>query len=77
MEIEVLKHIKDNLETLQVWADNKLRIQPSHDLLKPIIPVFKKQFPDVNIHGCPDCVTDMICWAVIEYKKSETKPKKN
>lgn len=77
MEAEVLKHIKDNLSTLQIWADNKIRVQPSHDILKPIIPSFQKEFPSVNINGCPECVTDMICWAVIEYKKTIDKPLKN
>ena len=76
MEQSVIKHIKANLDTLQVWADNKLRVQPSHDILSEIIPEFKKSFPDVNLNGCPECVTDMICWAIIEYKKTLKAEKK-
>lgn len=79
MEAKVITHIKNNLPTLEIWFKLKERVQPSNDLLKPIILEFKAAFPDVNINGCPDCVNDMIGWAIIEYKKTlkpEPKTKK-
>lgn len=76
MEAITIQHIKTNLPTLQVWADNRSIIDISNDLLQPIIPEFKKEFPDVNLTGCHDCISDMIIWAVIEYKKTLPKEEK-
>lgn len=79
MEAQLITHIKNNLPTLVIWFKTKQRVQASSDILKPIIPAFKEEFPTVNLYGCPDCVLDMIGWAIIEYKKAlkaEPKTKK-
>ena len=75
-----LEHVKDNEETFKLWIEMNEMVQPSNDLLKPIIPIFNKEFPTMNIYGCRECVIDMLRWARIELRKAEmgdTKQKKN
>lgn len=75
---DVIAHISQNIEVLQVHIDNHNRVQPSADIVKPLIEPFKTAFPDVDIYSCPDCVLDMIQWSLIQYKRqTEEKPKKS
>ena len=66
-----LKHVKENEATFQLWLDTKQHLQPSNDIFAPIIPEFVKEFPNVNIYGCPECLHDMLRWAKIQLKKVE------
>jgi hypothetical protein len=75
-----LKHVKENEETFKLWIEMNETVQPSNDLLAPIIPVFNKEFPTMNINSCQECVIDMLRWARIELRKAEMgdiKPQKN
>ena len=69
------KHYEENQLTFDLWIETKTRLQPSQDLIQPFIAPFKKEFPTVNLDGCPECLIDMLVWAKSEWKKS-IKPKK-
>jgi hypothetical protein len=67
-------HIKQNEQTFKLWISLNAKLQPSADILKPIIPEFIKENPGVNINNCPECLIDMLRWALIQIKET---PKRN
>ena len=69
------EHVKNNLDVFNIWIETNADLQPTNDLLQPIIPEFKKEFPNVNINGCKECLIDMLRWAKSKLKE-ETKEKK-
>jgi hypothetical protein len=75
MKAELFNHIKENHDTLSIWFKTHQKLQIGHDMLKPLIEPFTEAFPGVNLNGCPNCVLDMIGWALVEYKK-ETESQK-
>jgi hypothetical protein len=66
-----IKHVKDNHEVFQLWIQTHQTLQPSADILQPIIPEFKKEFPNVDLEACANCIIDMLVWACIQLKKRE------
>lgn len=73
---EATAHFTANYEqTFKVWIDSNQKLQPSHDLLQPLIKPFVEANPGVNIYSCQDCIIDMLVWYRKEIKE-ETKPKK-
>jgi len=76
MDKKILNHIETNQELFRFWISRNERLQSSADILKPIIPIFQELNTGVNIEGCPDCLIDMLRWAIKELKESKDVPKK-
>lgn len=68
---EALEHYEANKEQLDLIYKLKSPIQPSNDLLQPLIEPFQKVFPGENINGCAECVIGMLGWYQIQLKKSK------
>lgn len=75
METGLYNHIKENHDTFSVWFRTHQKLQLEQDILKPLIEPFKEANQGVNLKGCPNCILDMLGWALIEYKKAN-EPKK-
>lgn len=76
MTEQFYKHVQDNAELFNFWIERNERLQYSADVLKPLIEPFKAANPTVNIHGCQDCIIDMLIWAKIQLKNKPNKTKK-
>ena len=70
MKQETLDYISKNRPMFEFWIKRNERLQSSQDLLTPIIPEFTEANPSVNVNGCPDCIIDMLRWAIKELKAS-------
>lgn len=66
------KHYIKHQPIFELWVETNQKISASHDLISPLIPEFVKANPGVNVHGCSECVIDMLRW----YKKG-SKPAKS
>lgn len=75
MTAEFYKHIEDNSVVFDLWIDIHAKLEPSADILKPLIEPFLKENPNVNIYGCKDCVIDMLIWAKIQLKNKPNERK--
>lgn len=87
MTKEEINHVKSNIELFRMFIDNNIQLQPSMDVLKPLIAPYNLEFPNQSVHksACKECLLDMLRWAIgqtkietepiIEIKK--TKKKKN
>jgi len=68
MTPELYKYIEDNKDTFNLWIRLHSRLEPSADILQPLIKPFQEANPGVNIMGCKDCIIDMLIWANIQLK---------
>lgn len=70
MTNEVINHIKSNIELFRMFIDNNIQLQPSMDVLKPIIAPYNLEFPGQSIHksACKECILDMLRWAIGQTK---------
>lgn len=87
MTKEEINHVKSNIELFRMFINNNIQLQPSMDVLKPLIAPYNLEFPNQSVHksACKECLLDMLRWAIgqtkietepiIEIKK--TKKKKN
>jgi hypothetical protein len=86
MTQEAINHVKTNIELFRMFIENSIPLQPSMDVLKPIIAPYNLEFPNQSIQksACKECLLDMLRWAIgqtkieiepIEIKK--VKKKKN
>jgi len=70
MTQEVINHVKSNIELFRMFIDNNIQLQPSMDVLKPIIAPYNLEFPNQSIHksACKECLLDMLRWAIGQTK---------
>ena len=70
MTQEVINHVKSNIELFRMFIDNNIQLQPSMDVLKPIIAPYNLEFPGQSIHksACKECILDMLRWAIGQTK---------
>ena len=75
MTQEVINHVKSNIELFRMFIENSIPLQPSMDVLKPIITPYNLEFPNQSIHksACKECLLDMLRWAIGQ-TKTETEP---
>jgi len=75
MTQEVINHVKINIELFRMFIENSIPLQPSMDVLKPIIAPYNLEFPNQSIHksACKECLLDMLRWAIGQ-TKTETEP---
>lgn len=75
MTKEEINHVKSNIELFRMFIDNNIQLQPSMDVLKPIIAPYNLEFPSQSIHksACKECLLDMLRWAIGQ-TKIETEP---
>jgi len=75
MTQEVINHVKINIELFRMFIDNNIQLQPSMDVLKPIIAPYNLEFPNQSIHksACKECLLDMLRWAIGQ-TKTEIEP---
>ena len=75
MTQEVINHVKSNIELFRMFIENSIPLQPSMDVLKPIIAPYNLEFPNQSIHksACKECLLDMLRWAIGQ-TKIETEP---
>ena len=75
MTQEVINHVKTNIELFRMFIENSIPLQPSMDVLKPIIAPYNLEFPNQSIHksACKECLLDMLRWAIGQ-TKTETEP---
>jgi len=75
MTQEVINHVKSNIELFRMFIENSIPLQPSMDVLKPIIAPYNLEFPNQSIHksACKECLLDMLRWAIGQ-TKTETEP---
>lgn len=71
-----IEHYEANKAEFDLHIQERSKLQPSMDLLKPMIGPFKAEFPTVNLVSCHECIIDMIVWVRSEWKKTQDKPKK-
>jgi hypothetical protein len=71
-----VQHYEANKAVFDAWIDCNSKLQISADIFQPLIEPFKKEFPSVNLVGCPECLIDMLRWVKSEWKKTQTKSKK-
>ena len=78
MTQEAINHVKTNIELFRMFIENSIPLQPSMDVLKPIIAPYNLEFPNQSIHksACKECLLDMLRWAISQTKE-EVKKKKN
>jgi hypothetical protein len=69
--IKLSEYWEENKDVFNLWIDKHEPLQASMDILKPLIPIFKKENPTVNIEGCQDCLIDMLIWVRSEAKKDK------
>lgn len=76
MKDEVKAHVKANIDSINLWIRLNDKLQPSMDVLQPIIKEFKSkpEHKNINIDGCPECIIDMLRWA---RKEAGLTPKPN
>lgn len=72
MTDEFYNHVANNSEVFDLWITNNSILEPSADILQPLIKPFEAENPGVNIRSCKDCIIDMLIWAKIQLKN---KPK--
>ena len=75
MTQEVINHVKSNIELFRMFINNNIQLQPSMDVLKPIIAPYNLEFPNQSIQksACKECILDMLRWAIGQ-TKIETEP---
>jgi len=75
MTQEVINHVKTNIELFRMFIENSIPLQPSMDVLKPIIAPYNLEFPNQSIQksACKECLLDMLRWAIGQ-TKTETEP---
>jgi hypothetical protein len=75
MTQEAINHVKINIELFRMFIENSIPLQPSMDVLKPIIAPYNLEFPNQSIHksACKECLLDMLRWAIGQ-TKTETEP---
>jgi len=75
MTQEVINHVKINIELFRMFIENSIPLQPSMDVLKPIIAPYNLEFPNQSIQksACKECLLDMLRWAIGQ-TKTETEP---
>jgi hypothetical protein len=75
MTQEAINHVKTNIELFRMFIENSIPLQPSMDVLKPIIAPYNLEFPNQSIHksACKECLLDMLRWAIGQ-TKTETEP---
>ena len=75
MTQEAINHVKSNIELFRMFIENSIPLQPSMDVLKPIIAPYNLEFPNQSIHksACKECLLDMLRWAIGQ-TKTETEP---
>lgn len=62
-----------NLDIYKVWIETSADLQPSNDLIAPLIPYYEKSNPGISInHACHDCIIDMLRWYNKENKTLPT-----
>ena len=65
-----LEHFNKNLPTFQVWIDTNATLQPTNNILEPLISAYQEVNPTINLNGsCRECFIDMLRWYKIESKK--------
>jgi hypothetical protein len=69
----MIKHIEKNQELFRFWIKRNEKLQHSADVFKPLLEPFQKEFPSVNVNGCPECIIDMLRWALSLIKTKEEK----
>ena len=76
MTQEVINHVKSNIELFRMFIDNNIQLQPSMDVLKPIIAPYNLEFPNQSIHksACKECILDMLRWAIGQTKIETIQP---
>lgn len=71
--MNLIDHVKENEIQIRLWIEMNENIQPSHDIISPIIPFFQKEFPKITLIGCGECLIDMLRWSIIQaYPKTKT-----
>lgn len=73
-----IEHIKNNLILFRSWVANSEHLQPSMDVLRPVIGIYNAQFPNqaIGTSACKECLLDMIRWAIgLTKEKTETETK--
>jgi hypothetical protein len=74
MTNEFKEHVLKNRDVFKMWIENKEQLQKGMDILKPIIPEYKKVNPINNLESnCQDCILDMLIWALIQVKEPNKK----
>ena len=75
MTQEAINHVKINIELFRMFIENSIPLQPSMDVLKPIIAPYNLEFPNQSIQksACKECLLDMLRWAIGQ-TKTETEP---
>ena len=75
MTQEAINHVKSNIELFRMFIENSIPLQPSMDVLKPIIAPYNLEFPNQSIQksACKECLLDMLRWAIGQ-TKTETEP---
>lgn len=64
------EHFKEHKVTFDVWRRCNQHIEPSNDLIVPLIVPYAKLFPDIQLGGsCRECFIDMLHWYNKEFKK--------
>lgn len=76
-----IEHYQANQSTFDFWIERNEILQPSMDILQPLIKPFNERFPEVNINACHNCIIDMLKWSKLQFEKSisgteQTKSKK-
>lgn len=75
MTDEFYNHVANNSEVFDLWINNNSRLEPSADILQPLIKPFETENPGVNIRSCKDCIIDMLIWAKIQLKNKTNERK--
>lgn len=71
-----IQHYEANKAVFDLWISTGERLQISNDIFQPLIEPFQKENPGVNLNGCHECLTDMLRWTKMEWKKTQEPEKK-
>jgi hypothetical protein len=64
------EHFKEHKIIFDVWRRCKQHIEPSNDLIIPLIVPYAKLFPEIQLGGsCRECFIDMLVWYNKEFKR--------
>ena len=70
MNEQLYNYFKTHLPTIQLWIDTNAQLEPSNDILKPLIEAFEKE-TNSKVRNCKDCIIDALVYNHIAFKKYE------
>lgn len=67
MTEQEINHVNTNREIINMWIETHASLQPSNDILIPLIAAYERE-TEYRIKACPSCLVDCLIWCRMNAK---------